>query len=120
MTPEKIAALAGIVLSLVFSYVPLLNDWYDKLTPTPKRLLMLALLVLTALGSLLYTCRADLSACVALNFETYLTALVAAIIANQATYTLAPLSAERRLVRKQASERNVYPPVENRTNEPLR
>lgn len=121
MTPEKISAAAGIVLSLLFSYAPVLKDWYDQLTPTPKRLLMLALLILTTLGSLLWTCRADLSACVAFNWETYLTALIAAAIANQAAFALSPLSPERRVVRKDAFEKHMkaaYPPVHNETNFP--
>lgn len=105
ITPTELAALAGVVLSLVFSYIPGLKDWYDALTPTPKRGVMLLALLAVALGALAYQCRGD-GACYGLNFETVLRAFVMAAIANQATAALTPLSPERRAVREQARERN--------------
>jgi len=119
MTPEQLAATVGVVVSLVFSYAPVLKDKYDALTPTPKRLLMLATLAATTLGTLLWTCRANLQVCVPLSWEGYLSAFVAAAIANQAAFALTPLSPDRRLVRKAAFDKHMYPPVQNRTNEPL-
>lgn len=107
MTSEQLAALAGAVLSLVISYVPGLKDWYDALTPTPKRLLMLGLLALSAVGALAWGCRLDLVPCVVLSWENYLTAFIAAVIANQSAYLLSPLSPERRVVRKAAYERHM-------------
>lgn len=113
----SIAAVAGLVLSLAFSYIPGLKDWYDRLTPTPKRALMaLALIVVTA-ALLAYKCRAE-SGCYGVNFETYVAALIASLVTNQSTADISPIGPKRRLVRKQAAERHMYPPVENRTNEP--
>lgn len=126
MTPEQLSATAGIVLSLTFSYVPGLAPWYDKLTPTPKRLLMLGLLLAVAIGSLLWSCRTAVTvACVGLGWEAYLTAFIYAAIANQTAYALSPLSPERRALRKAVSRKNEPTPYldpdhepYNRTNQP--
>jgi len=87
MTPEQVSTVAGILLALSFDYVPGLKDWYDKQGVIPKRQLMLALLVLATLGALVNQCRGD-GACYGLNAETALWALVAAVVANQATHSL--------------------------------
>lgn len=108
ITPESLAALAGIILSLAFSYIPGIATWYDALTPTPKRGVMLGFLLLAAVGVLAYQCRA-VGACYGANVETVLTAFVLAAIANQTTAALTPLSADRRAVRTQAKERNEPP-----------
>lgn len=105
ITPESLAALAGIILSLAFSYIPGVSTWYDALTPTPKRGVMLGFLLLAAVGVLAYQCRGD-GASYSASVETVLTAFVMAAIANQTTAALTPLSADRRVVRKQAAGRN--------------
>jgi len=46
MTPELLSSTAAIFLSLLFSYIPGFSSWYDPLSPTLKRLVMLALLLL--------------------------------------------------------------------------
>jgi hypothetical protein len=107
MTPEQLALIAGVVVSLVFSYAPVLKDWYDAQTPTPKRLLMLAVLLLSTLGALLWTCRADVAACMAFNWQQYLTAFITAAIASQATFALSPLPPARRTVRAAAFEKHM-------------
>lgn len=102
ITPELIAATAGLVLSLVFDWVPVLKDWYDQLTPTPKRLIMLALLLLVTLGILAWECR-GVGACYTDNWETFLAAFIAALVANQAAHGISPLPAERRAIRANAA-----------------
>lgn len=89
MSTEQIASLAAIVLSLLFSYVPGLSDWFTTLTGIHKRLVMAGLLVIVALGSVAYTCQAD-AACYTANWQAYLNALVAALIANQSAYLITP------------------------------
>jgi hypothetical protein len=47
LTPDKISGTAAILLSLIFSYIPKLNNWYESLDNQPnrgawKRLIMLA------------------------------------------------------------------------------
>jgi O-phosphoseryl-tRNA(Cys) synthetase len=96
MSAESIAVVAGIVLSLVFSYVPKLKDWYDGLEGNKRRLLMLGLLTGVALGAFGLAC-ADLVAQVGIGvlctkagaFEL-LRSLVYAIIANQSTFMISP------------------------------
>jgi len=51
MTPQSISTAAAIVLSLLFSYVPGLSNWYGTQDPVHKRLIMLGLLVAVAAGS---------------------------------------------------------------------
>ena len=93
MTAEQIASLAGVLLSLLFAYVPGVEAWYGGLDGTVKRIVMGVLLIVAAAGSLGWSCYqtdpATIGACVAANWQTYLAALVAALVANQATYLLA-------------------------------
>lgn len=49
-TPEALSAVAGVVLSLLFSYVPGLNTWFAGKAEETKKLLMLALLAVVAGG----------------------------------------------------------------------
>ena len=111
MTPDQLSVTAGIVLSLAFSYIPGLSAWYDALTPTTKRGVMLAALLVAAVGTLVYRCRAD-GACYGANAETFLWAFVVAAIANQTAARLTPLSPERRAVRAAAHDANITPKME--------
>ena len=94
MTETQLSLFAGSLLSLAFSYIPGLNDWFNGQESTAKRLVMAGALLVVALGVLG-------SACAGLNLpvtETcdqngiiaVLTNFVLALIANQATYQLAP------------------------------
>lgn len=95
-TPDLVALLAGMLLSLVFSYVPWVAAWYDGLSGDGKRVVMLAALVAVTLGALALTC-----AGLAADFGLALTcdrpgvvqavqAFVYALIANQSTYLITP------------------------------
>lgn len=46
MTAETLAGLAGVILSLLFSYIPGLNTKYASLTSQAKSLIMLGILAL--------------------------------------------------------------------------
>jgi hypothetical protein len=96
MTPVQLTTIAGIVLSLFFSYVPGVNARFAALLPEYKRLIMLGLLLVTSLvifGLSCWTATApdlpgvtcDLPGAVDL-FWTFL----AAVIANQATFAISP------------------------------
>lgn len=96
MSPETLLHISAIVLSLAFIYIPYLQEKYDALTATGKRLVMLGLLfvVNAAVFALscggqfdYYTCDVDgVWAAVKLFAET--------IIINQTTYLVAPRRAE--------------------------
>lgn len=90
-TPEKLAELAGVVLSLALGYIPGLRAWYDALDNPRKVTLTGGLLVATAVAVLAWGCRADAAgvvACVVAGWEPMATVLVGALIGNQAGYLL--------------------------------
>jgi hypothetical protein len=98
-----LSTVASAVLSLGFSYVPKLKDWFEKLGGsadgsddggTRKRLVMLGLLVLVSLSTFGLSC-AGLGADIGINVACdqpgaigLLKALVLAIAANQGTYMI--------------------------------
>jgi hypothetical protein len=92
MTPETLSSFAGILLSLLFSYVPGFEPWYAKLDGTYKRLVMLAALVLVT-GTVFALGCANLVegiACTQKGVIQFLQMLVFALIANQSTYLISP------------------------------
>jgi len=98
MTADTLALFAGAFLSLLFSYVPGLNTWFDALEIVHKRLVMLALLIIVAVAIVALACAglgADLGlaiTCDKAGLIGMLRALVLAIMANQSTYKLTPKS----------------------------
>ena len=56
MSAETLAMVAGIILTLTFSYVPGLNRQYATLSPEFKRLIMLGLLILVSAGAIGVAC----------------------------------------------------------------
>ena len=105
MSATILSTAAGALLSLLFSYVPGFKDWYARLGSeakdggTRKRLVMLALLVLVALGSFGLGClglgfagaeSAQPPACEPGGMWQLVQALVSALMANQATYLISP------------------------------
>lgn len=91
MTPEQISALAGSLLSLVFSYVPGLAPKFDALDPTQKRLTMAVAIVVTSAIVYLYSHRDNLQAAFTLEaLPGLIGPIVFALAANQGTYLLTP------------------------------
>ena len=96
MTPQLLSSLAGITLSLLFSYIPGLSSWYETLTATYKRLVMLFLLALTSVASFGLSCLGWLPyfnldiACTEQGAVELLSAFVLALVANQSTYLITP------------------------------
>src|SRR5512147_2420404 len=105
MTSDTLIIIAGALLSLGFSYIPGLREWYARLGEgavdgdggTLKRLVMLGLLVAVAAGSFALGClgwAADLGlasfACNQSGALGLVKALVLAIMANQSTFKLSP------------------------------
>lgn len=87
MRPEQIAALAGLILSLALAYVPRLREWYDALDAQGKVAVLGALLVVAA-GALAVRQCGVVGQCYAANWDTFLSALVAALISSQASYQI--------------------------------
>ena len=92
MTATELGSIAGIVLSLAFSYVPGLKGTYDKLSGDYKRLVMAALLLVTAGAVLGLSCAGMLAnvECTQAGALGLLKVFIAALIANQGTYLLSP------------------------------
>ncbi len=94
ITAEELSTMAGILLSLGFSYIPGVRERFDALQPTHKRLVMLGLLLACALGvfglSCLDTGLPPLAACTREGAWQLGRIFVAALIANQAAFALSP------------------------------
>jgi hypothetical protein len=96
MTAEALAGLAGILLSLCFSYIPKVSDWYATLTSQYKSLLMLAALAVAALAAFGLACAGmgDLFGisltCDQPGAMLAVRAFVVALVANQSTYMISP------------------------------
>jgi len=92
MTVDVLAALAGTVLSLLFSYVPGLRDNYGALDSVKKSLVMLALLFGVAVGALALSCANIIQAveCTQAGATSLATTFFYAAVANQTAYRLSP------------------------------
>ena len=97
LTSQDLAMIAGVILSLIFSYVPKVSDWYAKRTPTEKRLIMAVLLLAVAAGAFGLSCAEIVVsvACTRAGAMGLVYAFITALIANQATYAISPRRAKR-------------------------
>ncbi|MGY5875143.1 MAG: hypothetical protein RTU30_05315 [Candidatus Thorarchaeota archaeon] len=96
MTAETLAMVAGLILTLVFSYIPGLNTKFAALSAEVKRLIMLGLLVLVAAVSLGIACAGAgevfgvAIVCDETGIYALIKVLVAAIVVNQGTFMISP------------------------------
>ena len=97
MSSETISTMAGLLLSLVFSYVPRVRDEFDALSPTAKRGLMGACIVAVGCFSFAWGCAGltDAIACDRAGAVGLLRSIVAALVANQAMYLITPTSGSK-------------------------
>ena len=98
ITADFLGMAAGVILSLGFSYVPGLREWFEALSGTKKRLVMLILLLAVAIGALALACK---DYAVYLGFQAScdrggIVALVrmflVAMMANQGAFLITPQS----------------------------
>lgn len=92
MTSEMLAGYAGILLSLVCSYVPGLKERFAGLDPEKKRLVMLALLVVCAFAIYAAGCIGYLDAvsCDQAGIKKLVNVFIVAMVANQSVYAITP------------------------------
>lgn len=92
MTPETISYIAGVVLSLLFAYLPGVKVWYNAQPTEKKALVMLIALAAASAGAFGISCLGWFSVPVTCDKAGALSLLelfVKAAIANQATFLLA-------------------------------
>jgi hypothetical protein len=91
MTPEFLAGLAGVVLSLVFAYFPWVKTWFDNLKSEYKPLLNAGILLAIALAMVGLGCEplgwVDYFECSTAGLLEAAKLWVLALVGNIATYT---------------------------------
>lgn len=92
MSAETLAAIASMLLSLAFSYVPGLAPRWDTLDSTAKRLVMLILLVVISVAAFALSCTSvlPLVTCDKPSALGLVQSFIAALVANQSAYALSP------------------------------
>lgn len=92
LTQETLVMIAGVVLSLAFSYVPGLRDWYGRQSKETKSLIMALALLLVAGAVFGLSCAGILLwvACTKAGAIGLLNLYILALMANQATFMLSP------------------------------
>jgi TRAP-type mannitol/chloroaromatic compound transport system permease large subunit len=92
MNAALLASIAGIVLSLLFSYVPKLSTGFAVLDGVYKRLIMAGLLLIVAACAFGLSCAGLYSAvsCDQPGAVGLVEAFIAALIANQSAYAISP------------------------------
>ncbi len=94
MNAEELSAVAGVMLSVGCSYLPGINEKFNQLDPTHKRLVMLGLLALTTLGVFGFSCLdtglAPVVQCSQAGGWGLARAFGLAVVANQAAFQVSP------------------------------
>lgn len=93
LTPEVLSMIAGIFLSLLFSYVPGLNTKFAAWPGELKRATMLGLLLLTSVVIFSLGCSGILNAgltCDKQGIIQLLWSFILAVIANQSVFSISP------------------------------
>lgn len=95
VTPEMLGMLAGVVLSLLASYVPKFSPWFKELQPDSKRLVMLGVLFTVTLALFGFGCAGVVQlgegmTCTVGGGMNALFTFILAVIANQSTYAITP------------------------------
>lgn len=92
MTESNVVVLlAGAVLALGFGYIPGLRPWFEALDGVRKAQVMALLLLIASAGSFVASCYTPwvVVECTEAGFWQLAELFIMAVIANQATYTLA-------------------------------
>ena len=94
LTPEALAAIFGVILSLLVTYVPGFNSWYAGKPEDQKKALMGLGLLAVSIGVFALSCAPVLGIvqveCSTQGAVDVLGILIAALIANQTTDRISP------------------------------
>jgi hypothetical protein len=94
MTAEILALVAGVIISLLFSYIPGLNVKFGVLASETKRVILLGLMLAVGIVAFLLSCTTFGGnfgipvVCTQGGLSELIKAFVLAAIANQTTYQL--------------------------------
>ena len=88
MSVELISAIAGIILSLAFEFIPGFEKWYGGQSEQYKRLFMVAALLLVVGGAFGLSCAGllGLFPCTGAGAWLAVQAFIAALVANQSVH----------------------------------
>lgn len=96
-TPESIAVMAGVLLSLLFSFVPGFATWFQRLgennpddNGTLKRLVMLGLLFVTTLAIYLLANAGVIHVAGEVGIPEMIFYFILALIGNQGMFSITP------------------------------
>ena len=101
MSSDQLSTIAGVILSLLFSYVPGVSTWYSMQSPDTKRVVMLVAIVLVAGSAFALSCwglggqLGLLITCDQASAWGLIRAIVACAVGNQVAYKLSPASGSR-------------------------
>jgi hypothetical protein len=93
LTPAVLAAIAGAVLSLLFSYIPGLNTWYALKEEEIKKLIMALLLLILSASLFGLQCAGVLESGLSCDKQGVIQLVViflSAIVTNQSVYKITP------------------------------
>lgn len=96
MTVETLSAVAGIVLSLLFSYLPGLDVWFAGLESKWKQSIMGVCILLVGSAAFALSCTTWGAAwgieltCDQPGAQVIISTVIAALVSNQATYKISP------------------------------
>lgn len=93
-TPDFLAMIAGVILSLSFSYVPKLNTWYAAKATEIKQLIMLGLMLIATIAIFALGCGEIIPiknfVCDQPTAVYFIYTFILALVANQGTYKITP------------------------------
>jgi hypothetical protein len=94
ITANIISGVAGILLSLGFSYIPSFSEWYYSITKQLRGLVMVGFMALVAVVVWLLSCYVGYGfvQCTTNGAKVLIEAFVSALLLNQATYQVTPES----------------------------
>lgn len=90
LTPEVIAGVVGVLLSLIFAYFPKLNVLYAGLATEVKSLIMIGLLLATSLVIAALSHFGIIQTTEPVTWFLLVKVFVVALMTNQPTYTILP------------------------------
>lgn len=103
ITPEILAGIAGVLLSLAFSYVPGVSVAFASLKPESKRLIMAGMLAIISVILYLLNCKSILwigLTCDQTGIIQLVTIFISSIVANQGAFSLTPQTQAVKAARK--------------------